>query len=424
MQNVLLILSLAFLAPMALFGQTKIIKTSVYFDNDEFDLRIDGKQTIDKILDTLPRVIIFKIIVAGNADNSADSLYNLKLSDKRAGAVKNYLTARGIKENIISSSYHGEEKPIAKNDNDEGKQKNRRVDITFFYKQKVSHEHAVVDTIPKLAVALDSCQSKDTIVTLPQGTEVVFNRCEYIEIKDCLEFTETNNPQDVLMNGLSLMDTSGFPIASCGMLKVTMKPGCTNRECFKIPVKVRFPVPKDKECDFCGRDARVWDITSNGSWVQGRGKKSEIKIIKIQGQMFYQFELFCPNSFKNCDCKPKGKRIKFKTKRNYQIINIQVTFDCPTAVVKFQPNKRKNIAKLKIPCWKGNKTVLATIINNKGDTLILKQQPLNDLTKRTIFSKCKKIEGAIIGYRLGVFPVSKRQLYRKYIIKPNQLTAQ
>lgn len=419
MRQIFIILTIA-LTPVILYGQTKTVKTSVYFKNDKFELRADGKQAIDMALDTLPQADIFKIIVTGNTDNSADSLYNLKLSDKRTEIVKNYLTSKGINGNTIKTNYFGEEKPIAANDNDEGKQKNRRVDIVFFYKLKTIPKQITVDSISTQVNVVDTCK-KDTVITLPEGTQVVFNRCEYLEIKDCIEFTETNNPNAILVNGLSLMDTSGFPIASCGMLRVSMKPGCTNRECFKFPVKVRFPVPKDKECDYCGREAKVWDINSNGSWVQGKGKKSEIKIVKVQGQMFYQFELYCPNSWKNCDCKPKRKKMKFKTKRNYKIVNIKVTFNCPTAVIELKPKKRKNIAKTKIPCWKGDKTVIATIIDNKGDTLTLNQMPLNDLTKRTMFSRCKKIKGENIGYRFGVFPIGKRQFYRKYIIKPYQL---
>ncbi len=422
MRQIFIILTIA-LTPVILYGQTKTVKTSVYFKNDKFELRADGKQAIDMALDTLPQADIFKIIVTGNTDNSADSLYNLKLSDKRTETVKNYLTSKGINGNTIKTNYFGEEKPIAANDNDEGKQKNRRVDIVFFYKLKTIPKQITVDSISTQVNVVDTCK-KDTVITLPEGTQVVFNRCEYLEIKDCIEFTETNNPNAILVNGLSLMDTSGFPIASCGMLRVSMKPGCTNRECFKFPVKVRFPVPKDKECDYCGREAKVWDINSNGSWVQGKGKKSEIKIVKVQGQMFYQFELYCPNSWKNCDCKPKGKKMKFKTKHNYKIVNIKVTFNCPTAVIELKPKRRKNIAKTKIPCWKGDKTVIATIIDNKGDTLILNQMPLNDLTKRTIFSRCKKITGENIGYRFGIFPIGKRQFYRKYIIKPNQLKSQ
>ncbi len=66
-------------------------------------------------------------------------------------------------------------------------------------------------------------------------------------------------------------------------------------------------------------------------------------------------------------------------------------------------------------------TAVGTIIDDKGDTLILKQQPLNNLTKRTMFSKCSRYKREYIGYRLWIFPIYKRDVYRKYIIKPKDL---
>ena len=423
MQKLFFRLAILLITPLTLFGQTKTTKTSVYFDNDKYELRIDAQQTIDKMIEALTQTTILKITLSGNTDNSADSLYNLKLSDNRTEAVKKYFVTKGFKENIFTTNYFGEEKPIATNSNDEGKQKNRRVDIVFFYKQKEIIKQIPKDTIiPKRIVSVDTCK-KDTVITLIQGTQLVFNRCEYLEIKNCIEFTETNNSQDILANGLTLMDESGLPITSCGMIRVNMKPGCTERECFKFPVKVRFPVPENKDCDYCNKTAKLWNINGGGRWLVNQGKKSEIKLIKVQGKMYYQFELVCPNNWSNCDCKSKGKKIKFKTKRNFQIVNIKVINDCPTAVVLLNRTKRrKNIAKVKVPCWLGNKTVIATIIDNKGDTLILKQQPLDNLIKRTMFSRCDKIAGQTIGYRFGVFPIAKRQFYRKYIIKSNQLT--
>lgn len=420
MRRIFIILTIA-LTPVILFGQTKTIKTSVYFKSDKFELLTDAKQAIDLVLDTLQQFDIFKIIVTGNTDNSADSLYNLKLSDKRTETVKNYLVSRGINVNTIKTNYFGEEKPITANDNDDGKQKNRRVDIVYFYKLKAIPKLISIDSIPKQVNVVDTCK-KDTVITMPEGTQVVFNLCEYLEIKDCIEFREINNPSAILANELSLMDTSGFPIASCGMFKVLMKPGCAKRECFKFPVKVRFLVNKDKECDYCGRNARVWDRSINGGWIEGQGKNNDIKIIKVQGLLYYQFEILCPNYWKNCDCKmPRGKKIKFKTKRSYKIVSVFVTSNCPTTAIEFKPRRRKNIAKKRIPCLIGDKNVVATIIDKEGNTLILEQMPLNDLTKRTIFSGCKKIKGENIGYRFGIFPIGKRAFYRKYIIKPSDL---
>ncbi len=404
---------------LTLSAQPKSVKTSVYFDTDKFNLRDESKQTIDNILDTLLDFNIVKITIIGNTDNDADSLYNVKLSENRSESVKNYLIKNGINEKIIKSNYFGEDKPIAPNDDDEGKQMNRRVDIVFIYKYKIIKKQ-IIDSIPlpeEKAVLSDG----DTIINLPYGTQLVFNRNEYLEIKDCLEFIEANDPNSVLLNGMSLMDRSENPIASCGMLKVTMKPGCTDRKCFKVPVKVRFPVPKIDECDYCRRNARVWNVSNNGTWVTEQGRKSKVKTIRINGVAYYEFYLYCPNSWKNCDCVITGKKVKFKTKRNYKIVNLTITNDCPTLVINSKTKKSGNVAIARIPCWKGNKTISGTIIDDKGDTLILQQQPLNNLTKRTMFSKCGRYKGEYIGYRLWIFPIYKRDVYRKYVIKPKDL---
>ena len=406
-----------FFIPLIIFGQTQKIKTTIYFDNNKYDIRDDGYQTLNKITDTLAVADIYRVVINGNTDNTADSLYNVKLSTNRAETVKNYFVEIGVNKSLILTNYFGEDKPIASNDNDEGKQKNRRVDIFIYTKHKILPKH---DTIVKPLIVKDT-SNLDTTIYLPQGTSLVFNRNEYLELKDCLEYTETNNPQSILANGISLMDNNGIPISSCGMLKVSLKPGCTKRDCFKVPVKVRFPVPEDNECDYCGRNARVFDITTNGSWYDNKSKKSEVKIIKVKGKSYYQFDMYCPNYWKNCDCKVKGPKLKFKIKKPYKIVSVKVTFDCPTTVLNIKPERRANKVMIKIPCWRGAKTVLATIIDDKGDTLLLQEQPLNDLPKRTMFSRCGKIENKYIGYRFGIFKIAKRERYRKYIIRPEFL---
>lgn len=419
MKRFLLLLTGMFLSLLTLSAQPKSVKTSVYFDTDKYNLREESKQTIDNILDTLLEFNIVKITIIGNTDNDADSLYNVKLSENRSESVKNYLIKNGINEKIIKSNYFGEDKPIAPNNDDEGKQMNRRVDIVFIFKYKNIRKQ-IIDTIPlpeEKAVLSDG----DTIINLPYGTQLVFNRNEYLEIKDCLEFIEANDPNSVLLNGMSLMDRSENPIASCGMLKVTMKPGCTDRKCFKVPLRVRFPVPKIDECDYCRRNAKVWNVNNNGTWVTEQGRKSKVKTIRINGVAYYEFYLYCPNTWKNCDCLITGKKVKFKTKRNYKIVNLTITNDCPTLVINSKTKKSGNVAIARIPCWKGYKTISGTIIDDKGDTLLLQQQPLNNLTKRTMFSKCSRYKGEYIGYRLWIFPIYKRDVYRKYIIKPKDL---
>lgn len=70
------------------------------------------------------------IEVAGHTDNVGDDNLNLALSQKRAEAVKTYLTGKGVNAKQVNAKGYGETKPIADNATDEGKLKNRRVEFS------------------------------------------------------------------------------------------------------------------------------------------------------------------------------------------------------------------------------------------------------------------------------------------------------
>ena len=380
-------------------------------------MEADEKKVINRILDTLQLSEIKKINITGNADNSADSLYNIKLSEQRTEEVKSYLITKGLKAENISSMAFGEDKPIADNNKEEGQQKNRRVDIVFYLTPKPAPQEIKKEKVnAKKTAEADSC-SGDTLIILPQGTQLIFNRCEYKRLKDCIEFIETNNSDAIISRGFSLMDTSGLAISSCGMLRINLRPGCTDKECFETPVKVLMPAPKEKECDYCGRNARVWSVASGGGWEQGKGNENDIKIINIRGEKFYQMQLYCPNMWKNCDCiLPTGPRVKIKAPSGYKILELKVVSDCPTTVIALQTGMRKNVAKGRIPCLVGEKYIVAVLEDPSGQAFAMPKKPLEDLKKRTFLSICRKIKGENIGLRLGFIPIPKRNMYRKYLL--------
>jgi OOP family OmpA-OmpF porin len=68
-------------------------------------------------------------IVEGHTDNVGADAYNMNLSKERAKAVMDYLVSKGVPATKISSVGYGEEKPIASNETEEGRSKNRRVEI-------------------------------------------------------------------------------------------------------------------------------------------------------------------------------------------------------------------------------------------------------------------------------------------------------
>jgi outer membrane protein OmpA-like peptidoglycan-associated protein len=67
--------------------------------------------------------------IAGHTDSTADDAYNLKLSQDRADSTKAELVALGVGSSRLAAEGFGERLPIADNDTEEGRQRNRRTDI-------------------------------------------------------------------------------------------------------------------------------------------------------------------------------------------------------------------------------------------------------------------------------------------------------
>jgi OOP family OmpA-OmpF porin len=74
---------------------------------------------------------IKEIRIEGHTDADGSDSYNKDLSQKRADSVKTYLVEAGVDEAILDAVGYGEEKPIADNDTEAGKEKNRRVEFNI-----------------------------------------------------------------------------------------------------------------------------------------------------------------------------------------------------------------------------------------------------------------------------------------------------
>ena len=75
----------------------------------------------------------WKLQIAGHTDNVGNDQVNLILSKKRAEAVRDYLVSKGVPADRIRTLFFGETQPIASNDTEEGRQKNRRVEMTIVF---------------------------------------------------------------------------------------------------------------------------------------------------------------------------------------------------------------------------------------------------------------------------------------------------
>ncbi len=117
-----------------LTDSTAKVNQTFTFDNLNFESNLPNLvagsektvQDLAKIMTAYPRV---QVKLTGYTDNTGDSLQNRKLSMKRASTVRNILVASGIQELRIDFAGKGSSNPIASNATEEGKAKNRRIEV-------------------------------------------------------------------------------------------------------------------------------------------------------------------------------------------------------------------------------------------------------------------------------------------------------
>ncbi|GHT90201.1 hypothetical protein FACS1894101_2400 [Betaproteobacteria bacterium] len=101
----------------------------INFDVDKATIRPDSQDIVAEIAKLLENNPDLKIRIEGHTDNTGEAAHNQTLSENRASAVFGTLLAKGIAQNRLESQGFGATKPIADNKTEEGKAKNRRVEI-------------------------------------------------------------------------------------------------------------------------------------------------------------------------------------------------------------------------------------------------------------------------------------------------------
>ena len=112
-------------------GLVVTFESGLLFDFDSDQLREASKENLANLASSLSKFGDSKLLLVGHTDDKGTDSYNLDLSRRRAAAVANYLTSRGVPAARIATSGRGETEPIAPNDNDADRQKNRRVEVAI-----------------------------------------------------------------------------------------------------------------------------------------------------------------------------------------------------------------------------------------------------------------------------------------------------
>lgn len=111
-------------------GQT-IKLNNIFFEFGKFDLLNDSFAELERLNKLLMDKPYIRIEIQGHTDNIGTMERNLDLSRKRAQSVANYLTSKGISTSRMVVRGYGPKKPVAPNDSEENRQKNRRVEFTI-----------------------------------------------------------------------------------------------------------------------------------------------------------------------------------------------------------------------------------------------------------------------------------------------------
>ncbi len=125
----------------------KIEVDPIFFVTASSKIKEISYPTLDKLAAEINSDSSSKVSIHGHTDSDGSDQYNEKLSASRAQSVLDYLVAKGVVKNRLDSKGFGESKPIASNDTDEGKAKNRRVEF-------LKSQDRVVDSKVKFAPEL------------------------------------------------------------------------------------------------------------------------------------------------------------------------------------------------------------------------------------------------------------------------------
>jgi len=103
--------------------------SDVLFDTGQFTLKSGAREKLAKVAGILIAYPGLNIEVGGYTDNVGGDDMNQKLSENRAGSVRDYLVQQGVTTNSVSAKGYGNTLPVASNDTSAGRQENRRVEL-------------------------------------------------------------------------------------------------------------------------------------------------------------------------------------------------------------------------------------------------------------------------------------------------------
>ncbi|MFM6977033.1 MAG: OmpA family protein [Sphingobacteriaceae bacterium] len=123
-------------------GEGIIVKfdSGILFDVNKSELKTAAMTNIQNLSKSLKDNPETNVLIIGHTDDTGSDAYNARLSERRAEAVKNFAMNQGIMSGRLTTQGKGEGEPIAENTSEEGRAKNRRVEIVIVANEKMKEE--------------------------------------------------------------------------------------------------------------------------------------------------------------------------------------------------------------------------------------------------------------------------------------------
>ncbi len=378
-----------------LHSQVDSLSLNTYYDSDKYELLASHQSEINHFFDKIDPKQIEQIILFGHTDSDASDEYNNALSKKRVDSVYDFLVKNGFHKELLEKKYFGEFVPVASNENEIGKGKNRRVEMLILLKKKKRKIVHITKTTPskkrektkQIEAKIEEVKpenkcKRDTIIELSKGVQAAINICTYEKIKDCIIIKVHNDVDDLVAEGITTYDVQGTPLNSCGMASVEVKKDCN--PCFSTPIKIRFPVVEDCRNEPI-MNPSAYDF-SNGRWRLNRNKRIRKRTIKKV--RYYEMEFKCAGR-QNCD-KPSCHepiKIKFKNNRKRKFLSANIVDICSNGNFPLLIDKRGR-AKGDISTINKDYYLFAQVLDKQGDTIQIKEPLINSPSIKILEEKC------------------------------------
>jgi len=110
-------------------GEMLIRIENINFQYNSAQLGSSSKSSLDEAAELIKKSGRINLEIIGHTDSRGSNSYNQTLSERRAMAVRDYLVNKGVNPSSLSTTGRGEEEPIAPNDTEENRARNRRVEF-------------------------------------------------------------------------------------------------------------------------------------------------------------------------------------------------------------------------------------------------------------------------------------------------------